>query len=64
MIGFYTTPGRSYAVQYSSDMTNWKTADPLIIAPVNYLQWIDFGAPKTQAPLPPPFSRFYRVFEQ
>ena len=26
--------------------------------------WIDFGAPKTQSPLPPPFSRFYRVFEQ
>jgi hypothetical protein len=65
LIGFYTTPGRKYAVQYySSDTTNWLTADPLIIAPINYVQWIDFGAPKTHSPLPPPFSRFYRVFEQ
>ena len=62
LIGFYTTPGRSYAVQYSSDMTNWLTADPLIKAPINYVQWIDFGAPKTQDPLP--LTRFYRVFEQ
>jgi hypothetical protein len=62
LIGFYTTPGRSYAVQYSTDMINWLTADPLIKAPINHVQWIDFGAPKTQGPLP--LTRFYRVFEQ
>jgi hypothetical protein len=43
-------------------MVSWLTAGPLIIAPVNYVQWIDYGAPKTQGPLPA--SRFYRVFEQ
>jgi hypothetical protein len=62
LIGFYATPGRKYAVQYSSDLTNWLTANPLIIAPVNYVQWIDYGASKTQVPLLG--SRFYRVFEQ
>jgi hypothetical protein len=61
LIGFYTAPGRSYAVQYSSDMTNWLTADPFIIAPANYVQWFDQGPPKTQGPLPA--TRFYRVFE-
>jgi hypothetical protein len=62
LIGFYATPGRKYAVQYSTNMVSWLTAGPLIIAPVNYVQWIDYGAPKTQGPLPA--SRFYRVFEQ
>jgi hypothetical protein len=81
LIGFYTTPGRKYAVQYSTsivpdvlvqtrtastnistNIVSWLTADPLIIAPANYVQWIDYGAPKTQVPLLG--SRFYRVFEQ
>jgi hypothetical protein len=62
LIGFYTTPGRKYAVQYSTNMVSWLTADPFIKAPINYVQWIDFGAPKTQGPLPA--TRFYRVFEQ
>jgi hypothetical protein len=64
LVGFYTAPGRSYAVQYSSDMINWLTADPFIHAPNNYVQWIDFasGAPKTQGPLPA--TRYYRIFEQ
>jgi copper(I)-binding protein len=60
LIGFYATPGRSYAVQYSSDMTNWLTADPFIIAPANYVQWFDQGPPKTQNL---PATRFYRAFE-
>ena len=60
LIGFHSTPGRTYAVQYSSDMINWLTADPFIIAPANYVQWIDTGPPKTQSF---PVSRYYRAFE-
>jgi hypothetical protein len=60
LIGFYTTPGRSYAVQYSTNMANWLTADPFIKAPINYVQWIDFGAPKTESLTG---TRFYRAFE-
>ena len=60
LIGFYATPGRSYAVQYSSDMASWLTADPFIIASANYVQWIDYGAPKTESLTG---ARFYRAFE-
>jgi len=58
LIGFYTTAGRSYAVQYSTNMTSWLTANPFIVAPANYVQWIDYGAPKTEI-----FSgtRYYRA---
>ena len=38
----YAIPGRSYAVQYSSDMESWLTADPFIIAPANYVH----GSPR------------------
>ena len=61
LIGFYATPGRSYAVQYGTDVTSvTNTADPFIKAPVNYVQWIDYGAPKTQIL---PANRYYRAFE-
>jgi hypothetical protein len=60
MIGFYATPGHSYAVQFTTNMVNWLTADPFIVAPANYVQWIDFGAPKTESPTG---TRFYRAFE-
>jgi hypothetical protein len=60
LIGFYAIPGRSYAVQYSSDMESWLTADPFIIAPANYVQWFDQGPPKTESL---PAIRYYRVFE-
>jgi hypothetical protein len=60
LIGFYATPGRSYAVQYSTDMVSWLTAGPFIIAPANYVQWIDYGAPKTASLTG---TRYYRAFE-
>ncbi len=60
LVGFHAIPGRSYAVQYSSDLTTWLTADPFIVAPANYVQWIDQGPPKTQSL---PANRFYRVFQ-
>ena len=60
LIGFYATPGRAYAIQYSSNMLTWLTANPFIIAPANYVQWIDAGPPKTQNM---PACRYYRAFE-
>jgi hypothetical protein len=47
-------------VQYSTDMENWLTADPFIVASSNYQQWFDQGPPKTQTL---DGSRYYRAFE-
>jgi hypothetical protein len=60
LIEFSATPGRHYAVQYSSDMTSWKTANPTLTAPSNRVQWYDDGPPKTESK-PTTGSRFYRV---
>jgi hypothetical protein len=62
-IEFSATQGRRYAVQYSSDMTSWKTADPIITAPANRVQWYDDGPPKTESKPTTIGSRFYRVME-
>ena len=63
LIEFSATPGRRYAVQYSSDMTNWKTANPIITAPANRVQWYDDGPPKTESKPTTTGSRFYRIME-
>jgi hypothetical protein len=65
LIEFTATPGRSYAVQYIGDLTstNWKTADPIIIAPANRVQWYDDGPPKTESKPTTTTNRFYRVIE-
>jgi hypothetical protein len=60
LIGFYATPGRTYAVQYSTNMISWLTANPFIVAPANYVQWYDEGPPETE---PLTASRYYHVFE-
>ncbi|HWX22136.1 MAG TPA: ice-binding family protein [Candidatus Binatia bacterium] len=62
LIEFTAIPGGRYAVQYSSDMTNWLTADPIITAPANRVQWYDDGPPKTESAPTSTASRFYRVF--
>ena len=54
--------GRSYMVQYSSDLTNWKTAVNTIVAAGTAIQWYDDGPPKTESKPTVAGSRFYRVF--
>jgi hypothetical protein len=63
LIEFSAIPGRRYAVQYSSDMTSWKTANPIITAPANRVQWYDDGPPKTESKPTAAGSRFYRIME-
>ncbi|MDB6125532.1 MAG: hypothetical protein JWQ71_4525 [Pedosphaera sp.] len=60
LIEFSAIRGHRYAVQYSSDRQNWKTATPIITAPSNRVQWYDDGPPKTESK-PTPGSRFYRI---
>jgi hypothetical protein len=61
LVEFSTTVGRRYYVQYSSDMTNWKTALPAIMGTGSRVQWIDNGPPKTESLPSSESSRFYRV---
>ena len=61
LIEFSATPGSRYAVQYSSDIIIWKTANPVITAPANRVQWYDDGPPKTESKPSMVGSRFYRV---
>jgi hypothetical protein len=66
LIEFSATPGRRYAVQYRSDImatTSWKTAAPIITAPVNRVQWYDDGPPKTESKPTDTGSRFYQVLQ-
>jgi hypothetical protein len=62
LIEFTATPGRIYAVQYSSDMTTWKTVVATITAPANRVQWLDDGPPKTESK-PTAGTRFYQIVE-
>ena len=61
LIEFSAIQGNRYAVQYSSDMQTWKTANPIITAPSNRVQWYDDGPPKTESKPAAIGSRFYRV---
>lgn len=63
LIEFTAVPGNRYAVQYSSDMTTWKTAVPIITAPANRVQWYDDGPPKTESQPSDTGSRFYQIVE-
>lgn len=63
LIEFSATPGRRYEVQYSHDMTTWKSATPTITAPADRVQWLDDGPPKTESPPASVPMRCYRVVE-
>ena len=63
LIDFTTIPGRRYVVQYSSNLTDWKTTDPIITAPSNRVQWYDDGPPKTESKPNSVGSRFYRIIQ-
>jgi len=63
LLEFTAIPGNTYAVQYSSNLVNWLTAVPTIIAPANRVQWYDDGPPKTVSIPSSVGSRFYQVIE-
>jgi hypothetical protein len=62
VITFPAIPGRTYTVLYGDfPSTNPLVAQPPIVAPANYVQWIDDGPPKTISKPLDASSRFYRV---
>ena len=63
VIEFASVPGKSYVVEYSSDMQVWSAAVPHVTATGTRVQWIDSGPPKTVSPSGAPGRRFYRVVQ-
>ena len=63
MIEWVSTVGQEYAVQYSSDLSAWKTVSPTVTASGTATQWMDSGPPQTDAPPSSVSQRFYRVFK-
>jgi membrane carboxypeptidase/penicillin-binding protein PbpC len=58
---FNSLANRFYYVQYSSDLKNWKGAEPAIIGNGGLIQWVDDGPPKTESLPQSVTARFYRV---
>ena len=58
---FSATPGRIYAIQYSSDLMTWHTTAPAITATNNCVDWIDAGPPQTPCKPAGDKARYYRV---
>lgn len=58
---FSTDLNRAYLVQYSSDLTTWKTANSTIIGTGGLVQLIDNGPPLTDSSPGAHSVRVYRV---
>lgn len=52
--------GRSYVIEYSSDLVTWKQAQPSIAGNGSKMIWVDGGPPQTES-VPHSDSRFYRL---
>lgn len=65
IIEFASTAGKSYTIVYSDDVSfsNAKIAPPSIVAPANFVHWIDYGPPTTSNAPAGSGSRFYYIFE-
>ena len=61
MIEFSSVSNRIYYIQYSSNLIQWKTAQPSIVGNGTRIQWIDNGQPKTESSPASTDKRFYRL---
>jgi hypothetical protein len=61
LVEFSSLANRSYSIQYSPDLVNWKTAVPAIAGNGSWVQWIDSGPPKTETFPTGGQDRFYRI---
>jgi hypothetical protein len=61
LLEFSTQSNRIYYIKYSSNLVDWKTAQPAIIGNGSRIQWIDNGQPKTESHPSTTNMRFYRL---
>jgi hypothetical protein len=60
-VQFKSDLNRSYLVQYSEDLLQWKTASPALFGTGGTLEWIDDGPPKTDTHPSTESRRLYRL---
>ncbi len=58
-VEFDSLNGRTYAIQYSSDLSMWMQAQSLVVGNGARMIWVDAGPPDTDSP--PSGNRFYRI---
>jgi hypothetical protein len=61
LIEFNSLAGRTYYVQYSANLEEWRTAVPALTGTGTSQQWIDNGPPKTESHPSTEPCRFYRI---
>ncbi len=61
LVEFLTISNRIYSIQYSSNLTSWRDAQPPVTGNGTRIQWIDSGEPKTESMPSSQKARFYRV---
>jgi len=63
LLGWPAASNRTYTVVYSDNVlfSNAQIAPPSIVAPGNYIQWLDYGPPTTATAPTNAAARFYRV---
>jgi alpha-tubulin suppressor-like RCC1 family protein len=61
LLEFESLFGRDYFIQYSSDLSAWRTAQPPLAGTGAEMPWIDNGPPKTETHPSFEAKRFYRV---
>lgn len=64
LLWFPSISNRTYTVVYSDSLssTNWLMAQPPVVAPTTYTEWMDYGPPGTVSAPANTTNRFYRVF--
>jgi hypothetical protein len=60
-VQFKSDLNRSYLVQYTEDLAEWKTSFPALTGTGGTLEWIDDGPPKTDAHPTTQSRRLYRL---
>jgi hypothetical protein len=61
LVEFLTISNRIYSIQYGSNLTKWRDAQPAVVGNGTRIQWIDNGQPKTEISPSSQSARFYRV---
>jgi hypothetical protein len=63
LLNFNSVTNSTYYILYSADLRDWKTSPATVAGTGSAVQWIDYGAPATEAAPKSAKARFYRVVQ-